>query len=255
MIEQVKSNLINFYKGFKNSPGIEYKDTGTLSYIQNKQGKWPNHVMDINWKKGEEKTMLNSLLQKMKDKQIPPVWITRDLQKHKTIANLLLKAGFRPVNRWNGMGMEIDQREALPLNPKLEIKPITREQELITWLNLLNNNLFGEEKIKPETLAPVLTNQNYRLSLAFFENKPVGTSLLFQENNIAGLYFLSVSRNARKKGIGSGLVAYEIQNMVDNKARTSVLHATKQAENIYKKAGYKSFCIFDILAHVPTISQ
>jgi predicted acetyltransferase len=81
-----------------------------------------------------------------------------------------------------------------------------------------------------------------KLFLAYFDGKPVATSLLFTHKNIAGIYYVATLPAYRNKGFGLNITLAAMQAATESGFRNVILQATPLGAKVYKRAGFKEYC-------------
>ena len=85
-----------------------------------------------------------------------------------------------------------------------------------------------------------------RLFLAYFDEKPVATALLFLYRDTAGIYFVSTLPAYRRRGIGLALTKATIQYARRAGYKYSILQSSAAGWRVYKQAGFKEHCRADV---------
>jgi ribosomal protein S18 acetylase RimI-like enzyme len=85
-----------------------------------------------------------------------------------------------------------------------------------------------------------------KLSLAYFDGKPVATALLFFYKDTAGIYFVSTLPAYRRRGIGLSLTQATMQYAQRTAAKYIILQSSDAGLKVYKQAGFKEYCRADV---------
>ncbi len=85
-----------------------------------------------------------------------------------------------------------------------------------------------------------------KLFLAYFDGKPVATSLLFTNTNTAGIYYVSTLPAYRNKGCGLRITQAAMQAARTSGFNEVVLQATPLGARVYNRAGFKEYCEAEI---------
>lgn len=78
--------------------------------------------------------------------------------------------------------------------------------------------------------------------VASLDGVPVGCATVFLGAGVAGLYHVGTVQKARGKGIGKAVTLAALEHARDLGVRTSILHASKDGELIYRQIGFKEVC-------------
>lgn len=84
-----------------------------------------------------------------------------------------------------------------------------------------------------------------KLLVGYVNNKPVSTAGLFL-TDVAGIYDVSTHPSMRNKGYGSAMFCTALKLAKDMGVRYSMLQASPDGLNIYKRFGYKPICEFNV---------
>lgn len=85
-----------------------------------------------------------------------------------------------------------------------------------------------------------------KLFIAFLDNKPAATSLLFTYRHTAGLYYVSTLPKFRNKGCGLKVTRAAMICAKESGLKNVVLQATPLGEKIYRKTGFRISCLAEI---------
>ena len=78
--------------------------------------------------------------------------------------------------------------------------------------------------------------------VASLDGAPVGCATVFLGAGVAGLYHVGTVQKARGKGIGKAVTLAALEHARDLGVRTSILHASKEGEPIYRQIGFEEVC-------------
>jgi GNAT superfamily N-acetyltransferase len=85
-----------------------------------------------------------------------------------------------------------------------------------------------------------------KLFLAYFEEEPVATALLFLHKETAGIYFVSTRPVYRRRGIGLALTNASMQYARRAGYKYSILQSSPAGLRVYIQAGFKEYCRADV---------
>ncbi len=123
---------------------------------------------------------------------------------------------------------EIDDLKSLKDWTKLNAICFNLTRDIQNFIVNYNADLFLNKKISG------------RHFIAYYNEKPVGTSSIFLADGVAGLYNVTTAPEARCKGIGEAITKAAL--ICGKKAgyTFAILQATKKGVPVYKKIGFKS---------------
>jgi ribosomal protein S18 acetylase RimI-like enzyme len=82
--------------------------------------------------------------------------------------------------------------------------------------------------------------------LAYFNGRPVATSLLFFHENAAGIYFISTLAEFRRKGIGLAVTRAAMTAARLAGAQYATLQSSPDGLHVYRQAGFQEYCRVDV---------
>ncbi|WP_073177710.1 GNAT family N-acetyltransferase [Flagellimonas flava] len=90
--------------------------------------------------------------------------------------------------------------------------------------------------INPETLAKTWKHIPYYL--IFDDREPVGTIILYQTGQVAGVHSLGILPQRRKQGYATEIMKHILNMALDKGATLATLQASEMAKNLYTKMGF-----------------
>ena len=178
-------------------------------------------------------------------------WVYPCGQSQKT-KRILQDAGLRFFTKVPCMAAKLNE-SFLDRNLMDEIKilPVKTQKDLIVWKD---TSFYGFE-------MPARARKQYgafvssfkldaqspqKLFLAYRDEKPVATSLLFRHENTAGIYYVSTIPAYRNKGCGLRITQAAMQSAKKSGFTDVILQATPMGLRIYKRAGFTQYCQAEI---------
>jgi predicted acetyltransferase len=227
MIKENIDNLTSLWKTAGNSVGTYFENSEFNGSII-EDSEWPNRIWfntDANIKilTNAVKFVYNN------SKTLTvPYWnnYNNGIEDIFELFNLKLK--FKQV----GMSMKLENN--FEYEERLLIKKVENEKEAQTWENIYPQ-AFGY-KISKETLLATHKKINYYL--AFLNEDPIGTAIVYNSNNISGIHGVGVIPSARRKGFAEEIMKYVINKSIDDKMEYSTLQASDMGKGIYLRLGY-----------------
>lgn len=211
-------------------------------------------VADLNWAWNEKPLEENDAkeIRKLKksysDLKLPFWWWVYLSGKSKTTKEMLLKEGFSCRDAIPCMAVDLDSMQSKKQNAEdVEILFVQHAGELKLWEEI---SFAGFE-------MPVETGNQYnkfvkafnlgkkspqKLFLAYWKGKPVASALLFLQDDMAGLYFVSTLAEYRKRGIASALIRDAMRFAKSSGCKYCALQSSKEGIKVYLKAGFKEYC-------------
>jgi GNAT superfamily N-acetyltransferase len=243
----IEENLHNFYFRIAGKLQLDHRREPAPAFIRNDPGKWPSFVLGPS-DPMEQESILQEVAAGMGTGIYPPFWITREPELADAFLENTLRYNIRPVSRWTGMSLEMDDYRTDPFMPRgAVIQTISKDQGRDEWIDLVNREIFRREALTGKMIALMTGDNAFRLYSLTMERKMFSTALAFLDGEIAGLYFIATGAEQRKQGFGKAVTAHAIKDCFQQGARRVVLHATSAGEPLYRNLGFKPYCHFDIL--------
>ncbi|MGP8152635.1 MAG: GNAT family N-acetyltransferase [Smithella sp.] len=85
-----------------------------------------------------------------------------------------------------------------------------------------------------------------KLFIAYLDELPAATSLLFTYENSAGIYYVSTLPACRNKGCGMRITQAAMQSAKESGFKDVILQATPLGTKVYRRAGFKEYCHAEI---------
>lgn len=142
-------------------------------------------------------------------------------------------AGFTKKFRWLGMSLKLNKPVELEQN--LIIKLVSNDADAKIWAEIYPKAF--KYKISEETLINTFKDINYYL--AYYQNQPVGTAIVFQTNKVSGIHGVGVIPEMRKRSFAEQIMKYLINMAVEDDSEYVTLQASDMGKNIYLKLGFE----------------
>jgi Acetyltransferase (GNAT) family. len=178
-------------------------------------------------------------------------WVYPSGQSSKTRA-MLQDAGLCLIEKVPCMAADLNDSASEKQNPNnITSSPVKDKKDLLIWGDISFHGFEMPQRAREQYGAFVssfdLGNQSpQRLFLAYFDGKPVATSLLFTHKNTAGIYYVSTLPAYRNKGFGLNITQAAMQAAKESGFRNVILQATPLGAKVYKRAGFKEYCRADV---------
>ena len=211
-------------------------------------------ISDINWV-WNEKPLTNDDAKSIADiKEIYKKlnlrfwwWIYPCGQSTET-GSILQDAGLRLIGKVPCMAADLNDSvsdKQIPDNTK--ISPVKDKNDLLIWEDISFHGFEMPQRAREQYAAFVSSfdlgaQSPQKLFLAYFDEKPVATSLLFTHKNSAGIYYVSTLPSFRNKGFGLKITQATMQAAKEAGIKNVILQATPLGAKVYIRAGFKEYC-------------
>ena len=176
-----------------------------------------------------------TLRRQVKEKVVPPVWISSNPRLEPRIA----PAGFRLIRVWKGMAMGPEELIRPPEPDSLEWAPVKHDGELDTWTEIVAESF--DTPVEPGYFNPLIGKDKLELFLISRDGKPVATTLNFYQGDTVGVYMVATRAACRKQGIGQWAFYRSLRAAFDKGARLAVCSAMPDGVNAWQKIGFKIY--------------
>jgi GNAT superfamily N-acetyltransferase len=201
---------------------------------------------------GEDVLPLRQIKTDFKKENLPFWWWVFPSAKSATTLDLLKAEGFSFV--MSIPCMLADLRELTDSAPSRSIITLTQvrsKEELNLWRDVSFAGFEFPQETGGQYDRFVDTFNHHpdspqKFFLAYANGKPVGTSLVFQTENAAGIYFVTTLAEHRKKGIGLELTEATLRLAKKAGARFATLQSSPDGLHVYEQAGFKEYCRVDV---------
>jgi GNAT superfamily N-acetyltransferase len=161
----------------------------------------------------------------------------------------LIAAGFIHAGDEPGMATDLHAlNEESPVPQGFAIQRVRASAEIATWAATLNANGFGEGVVESEWVGAMYArlacgdDTPWRHYLGLLAGAPVATSTLFLSAGVAGVYFVSVHPDARRRGIGAAVTLAPLREAREQGYHIGVLGASALGEPVYRRLGFTTCC-------------
>ena len=178
-------------------------------------------------------------------------WIYPGGQSPKT-SILLQNAGLRLIEKVPCMAADLnDSASEEQLPDYITISPVKDKNDLLIWEDISFHGFEMPQRAREQYGSFVSsfdlgTQSPQKLFLAYFDGKPVATSLLFTHNNSTGIYYVSTLPAFRNKGFGLKITQAAMQAAKESGFKNVILQATPLGAKVYIRAGFKEYCRAEI---------
>jgi len=165
---------------------------------------------------------------------------------------ILHDAGLRLIEKAPCMAADLNDSvsdEKIPDN--VIISPVRNKNDLLIWEDISFHGFEMPQRARAQygvfiSSFDLGAQSPQKLFLAYFDGKPVATSLLFTHKDSAGIYYVSTLPTLRNKGFGLKITQAAMQAAKESGFKNVILQATPLGAKVYIRAGFKECCCADI---------
>src|SRR5262249_54354646 len=109
----------------------------------------------------------------------------------------LLHAGFKEPEPAPEMVLDLDSYKLINQSSKIKITKVITDSDFYTWAKVAAETFQCEPEEIKEFFQPLIKIAGDIPYLALYDNEPAATSLLYYDNQIAGIYAMSTREKFR----------------------------------------------------------
>lgn len=228
----IKENIDNLITLWKTAGAAfqAYFNKGDYEYVQIPGSEWPNKIWFSREISKPDAELVLAQNSESNANLVIPYW---DLYGTSSLKNLEA-SGFTEKSRQIAMCLELGNR--FDEQKRLDFKRVTSSKALQQWAALYPK-AFGYS-ISEAILANTFTEVHYYL--AYFEDQPVGTAILFQTGETIGIHGVGVSPDARRSGYAEEMMKFVLNRAIDMGAGYATLQASDMGRGLYEKLGFET---------------
>ena len=239
----IEYNTSKFFLNLGLLNGDEVCNTPEIKYIFTKN--WQSRVFMANFSGPSAYSRVIQVISRIKKLNIPVLWFISPMSLPKNLSSILEDHGFCYRNEWKAMAIDLENvHESFDLPEGIEIKEVSNIDELKIWTDILVKSFeFPEIAVsyKKYFIKAGLKDTDSHYYLGFLNGKPVSSSVLFDGEGAAGLFYIGTIHEARKQGIAKVMVCYLLSTAKKKGYSLSVLQASEMGYPVYKKIGFKKY--------------
>lgn len=161
---------------------------------------------------------------------------------------ILKGAGFRLYAKATCMAADLhDSLSDYSCADNIKIISVKNKHDLLVWKDVSYDGFEMPDRVRKQYERFVLsfdlsTKTPQKLFVAFFDEKPVATSMLFVHEKTAGIYYVSTLPAYRNKGCGLKITQAAMKEAKGAGFKDVILQATPMGLPVYKSAGFREYC-------------
>jgi len=245
LVQANRANLYELFRYFEYSPKMEFtKADGLSRWSSPFQYAWFNAVLCSRDATAADNAFIDESLDYFRNKNTSEIsWWLEDGVDAPGWDALLTPRGFKLEDGPFGMSMDLNLlSESNNLPAGAEIKIINEEKSVPDCAEALING-YGfppdSKGIAIDFLLGLGLDTPYRSYVAYWEGKPVSTAAVFLGKEVAGIYSVATTPEARGKGFGAAVTLTPLLDARKMGYRVGILQASEMGFPVYKRLGFK----------------
>jgi ribosomal protein S18 acetylase RimI-like enzyme len=151
----------------------------------------------------------------------------------------LICTGFKGPEPSPEMILCLNEYKFVEYAPNVRIKMVQLNEELDIWTQVASETFGIAAKDLKEFFEPLIKTAGHIPFLIYYDGIPAATSLVYCDNQIAGIYAMSALEKFRRKGLGRTAAQACLEIAKNNNVSHAVLYASPMGLPLYKKMGFK----------------
>ncbi|HEY7093526.1 MAG TPA: GNAT family N-acetyltransferase [Ktedonobacterales bacterium] len=250
LIHAIEENAAAFLLALGRTGGGDERDDSEITWtIGGSPLSYHNAVVRANLAPQTADALILASRERMAAYGVPGSWHVSPSMRHDDLGQRLIAAGFTYSGNEPGMAVDLHAlNEDASMPESLTIQRVRSAADIAIWAATLNANGFGEGAIESEWVGAMYERLGcgdetpWRHYLGLLDSEPVTTSTLFLGAGVAGIYFVSVHPDARRRGIGAALTLAPLRAARELGYRVGVLGASALGEPVYRRLGFTAYC-------------
>jgi len=151
----------------------------------------------------------------------------------------LLNAGFKGPDQSPEMVLCLDNYEIEGYLSDIKVIIAESDEQLNQWTQVASEAFEKAPADLKEFFEPLIKVGGAKPFLIYYKNMPAATSLVYCNNNIAGIYAVSALEKFRRKGLGKAATLACIREAKNRNISNAVLYASPMGKFLYESMGFK----------------
>lgn len=191
---------------------------------------------------------IKELLLSYKERKLPFYWFVGPLSKPNNLGELLRKENPSFLEVLPGLALNLnelsDEKRDLP---NITIKKVQDYETFKQFVEVfveafeVPKDLLFDFLLESLSLVYLSANSATNAFLAYYNGRPVASSIGFYGSGVIGLYGIATLKEARGNGIGSAITLTPLYEAKKLGYEIGVLHSTEMGLNMYKRIGFKEY--------------
>lgn len=152
----------------------------------------------------------------------------------------LLNAGFNLPESYPELVLSLDEYKFEKHSQDIEIKIPKSNEELDLWMQVASETLEISAAELREFFEPLIKIAGDTPFLIYYEGMPAATSLVYCDDQSAGVYAMTTLKKFRRNKLGWAATQACLEIAKNKNVPYAVLYSSPMGEPLYKKMGFKT---------------
>ena len=215
-----------------------------------------NNVLRVRVSSEQVREVVHQFTERYKVKRAPAMWWISPLTTPADLASVLSDHGWQLMDE-QPVGMSADLKSVQdysllrPGSEEMLIRPVEQAEHFHAFSQLLTE-VFELSSSAVHIITDMFSHPDFDLQrsflhyLGFLNGHPVAAGSVFIKDNVAGIYNVCVSPDARKRGFGETMTRYLLYISRQNGCKRSVLQSSLMAKRLYERMGFEQCGAFKL---------
>ncbi len=246
-VRMVVNSTLEFYSKLTIFPGAQYRDMGKLVTLSTPV---PHPICNSVLRTALDPETLDAEIQEtigyFKQSGLPFSWYRWPDSEPKNLGEHLLSNGLTYASSSPGMIADLSRLpEAVPYVGDLEIKRVSTEEMMADWLIPIKLAFQLPEIVLDFFLRTYIglgldEDNPTRHFVAYLNGSPIACSTLYLgADQIAGIWNVATTTEARGKGIGTAVTWKACQEAVQEGWTHAILRSSEMGYHVYQRLGFE----------------
>jgi ribosomal protein S18 acetylase RimI-like enzyme len=207
----------------------------------------------FNAKLSESRTeeQVNEVISFFQQLGIPFGWNTGPSTRPRDLGSVLKACGIEHLVDLAGMALDLDGLDRPEVPGGLATREVRTRDDLRDWARVFREG-FGLSEGSERGIAELIgaawedSGGKWHHYVGTLDETPVGSSSMYLDQGVAGIYFVGTVPSARRRGIGTWMTFLALQDARALGTRWSVLHASPLGRGLYARLGFEEYCTLGI---------
>lgn len=213
---------------------------GDISYLKSNNGKGFERIFSVKLNGEDIALQIQHMISCIKAEIMPDSVLITPGTKPENLAELLSQNGFSIDTSGSCMIMRIDDYASqVPCANNIEVIAICDQEQLRTWLDIVNAALFGCELATVEQFNDILNLENTYFYIGLLEGKAVTACMTITNSDTSVLEMVATLEKYRRRGAAAAIIDKALTDLREKNVKTISLRAETDGINLYKRMGFK----------------
>jgi len=230
-----------------------HREVDRLWTISERRFSLCNVILDARLGPADPDTQIERALRPYSGTGVNLMWKLGPSTRPTDLGSRLEKRGFLALPNLHGMALDLRALGFVPrCASELEVREVDGAETLNLWRHAVDRG-FGWPSYGAKDIADNLNyffergrGRPFTAFVAIVDKEPVSSSLVFFEDDIGGIYFVSTVPEFRRRGFGSVITAAALMEARRRGCKTAILHATEMGYPIYRRLGFEEVCVVEM---------